>query len=761
MLFAAFIIAAISSMMLLYSYRYDELKQEKKNDLLKKITYCKKDVEKEYEKLSEVAENLSGFSNIEQIVQQENIKPVKEKLNLIFDLFAGLLTKIELIQEKKSLEISYKRDGNFRVIEKKGKLVNLEKNEGFVDENLNLFYKRIFASEAANTTWIQFHINFLEIVKKSLSRFSTEKRTWYALVSNKGKLLLFKAFNQDKQNISIKFTNPDKIERFRNSAENGVIEDCILVCEGKNIPVLSVFSSLKLMNSGYFLVFSSSEKFLFRNLNSYNFKMFVTSMVIGVLLIMIFLSYAKILKSKNKQLIESEKKFRGIFESFVDFYYRADMNGTLVMVSPSCYMLSGFREEELIGKNVEELYVNTFDRKFLIKILISIGYVNDYEIELYNKEREKVFVSMTARLVYGKNRKPKGIEGTLRDITERKQSEKVILESKIKAESAVRAKNEFLTNLSHELKTPLNAIIGYAQIYKEDNKLQNKVRKIFNVIENSGNYLLTLLNDLLDISKNDSGKLLIEKNTFNLHELIYGVINIIKFRADAKQLNFTVIHDSKLPLYLYGDAKRIRQILINILGNAAKYTDKGFIKLTLSYKDSTLKFVINDSGKGIPKENLNEIFNPFFQVKYKGIKNDGTGLGLAITKMIVEAMEGNIEVTSTVNRGTTFTVTLAIEEKKINDNNDTGLKKNAISRFISTRRKDSTEHNFPLPDKKSIILLLASIKTRNISEANQHLDKFENNGFVEFASMVRVNLSKFKIDYLVELLNYFLEDKNE
>lgn len=763
-LLVGIILLTIVSMVLLYFDRYDDLKEEKKQDLLKQITYCKGDIEQEYEKLRNVAENLSTFNTIHLIAENGKAdidNATREKLNLIFDLFQGFLSKIELVQNDKSLEIINLGNGNFGFAEKPTETLQFEGEEGFSGDDLNIFYKKIPITQNTDLSYIKFHLDFVELVKKSVSRFSSEKSAWYALISNNGKLLVLDAFNKDEQNKKIEFTNPAKVERFRKSKETGVIKDCILICEGKDVPVLSVFSKLQLMNSSYVLVFSTSKKFLFRSLNSYNLKMLIATVLIGVLLVWIFYSHAKVLQKKNNQLFESEKKFREIFESFVDLYYRTDVEGNLEMVSPSCYKLSGFKQKELVGKNVKDLYVNPVDRKFMVKILNSIGYVNDYEIELYNKDKVPIFVSMTSKLVYDENSKPIGIEGTLRDITERKLADKVILESKIKAESAVRTKNEFLTNLSHELKTPLNAIIGYAQLYKEDRELKPGIRKIFNIVENSGNYLLTLLNDLLDISKNDSGKLVIEKNSFNLHELIDGVVNIIRFRTDAKELDFVLDQSADLPRYLYGDAKRIRQILINLLGNAAKFTERGFVRLTLRYNDSILKFVISDSGCGIPETSINEIYKPFYQVKSKKEKSDGTGLGLTITKMLVEAMEGRIEVESDIEKGTAFTVTLKVEATMDMSEREAEQRKNMVSKFISSKGPKFGGWNFPVPDRKSLEVLSISIKNRNISEANLLLDRLESNEFMEFASKVRVNLDEFKIDYLVELLNHFLEEKNE
>ena len=232
-----------------------------------------------------------------------------------------------------------------------------------------------------------------------------------------------------------------------------------------------------------------------------------------------------------------------------------------------------------------------------------------------------------------------------------------------KAEAANYAKSLFLAKMSHEIRTPLNVIIGMAELaLRED--ISHDAYKQIDTIKHSGAHLLSIVNDILDFSKIESGKLQIVRVDYYFSSLINDVINIIKMRVMERHISFTVNIDSKIPNALRGDETRIRQILLNILSNAVKYTDKGFIALTVTgliadENSVELTMEIADSGIGIRKENIGKIFDDFVHID-KGHEKaaEGTGLGLAITKNLAQAMGGDISVSSEYGRGSVFTVRL-------------------------------------------------------------------------------------------------------
>lgn len=230
------------------------------------------------------------------------------------------------------------------------------------------------------------------------------------------------------------------------------------------------------------------------------------------------------------------------------------------------------------------------------------------------------------------------------------------------AEAANQAKSTFLANMSHELRTPLNGILGYTQILSRDRTLTNKQQEGINIIQRSGEYLLTLINDILDLAKIEAGKIELYPVDFKFVEFIQDIVDLLKMRAKQKEINFFYEPTSYLPHRVHADDKRLRQILINLLGNAVKFTEQGEVTLKIGQQENKIHFQIQDTGAGIALEDLGKIYEPFRQVGDNTRKAEGTGLGLPITKQLIELMGGELQVKSTPGQGSLFQFAINLSE---------------------------------------------------------------------------------------------------
>ncbi|WP_392534047.1 AAA family ATPase [Nostoc sp. C117] len=255
------------------------------------------------------------------------------------------------------------------------------------------------------------------------------------------------------------------------------------------------------------------------------------------------------------------------------------------------------------------------------------------------------------------------LEAKVQERTQELQEKNVHLQkAEATAQSANRAKSEFLANMSHELRTPLNGILGYAQILQRDKDLTSSQKDGLNIIYQCGDHLLNLINEVLDLSKIEARKMELSPTEFNFSDFLEGVGEICRIRAQQKGIYLIYQPTSNLPQGVRADEKRLRQVLINLLGNAVKFTEVGKVTLKVGYHNYKIRFQVEDTGVGMAPEQLQEIFLPFHQVGENNRKVEGTGLGLSISRKLVQMMGGEIEVQSTLGKGSIFFFDLDLPE---------------------------------------------------------------------------------------------------
>ncbi len=361
-----------------------------------------------------------------------------------------------------------------------------------------------------------------------------------------------------------------------------------------------------------------------------------------------------------KSLTESENKFRVLIEAANDGVLLSK-NGFAFEANPAFCKLFGYSLAEIQNKPIIE-FISKKDQELVMNHVKS-NYALAYECECVKKDGNTFMVEVIGKNLMINNENVR--MSTLRDITELKKAEEILKDSVAKSIQATKAKSEFLANMSHEVRTPLNGIMGMASLLKET-PLTPEQTKYVEVLKNSADNLLVIVNDVLDFSKIEANKMSLEKIDFKIKSLIEDVCHILAPIALKKELTFQAELHSQLPDVVSGDPTRLRQILMNLVNNALKFTLKGSVVIKVSpVSENKIKFEVKDSGIGIPKDSIKEIFVPFSQVDTSTTRQfGGTGLGLSICRQLVELMGGQLEVESEINKGSTFFFT--IELNKVN-----------------------------------------------------------------------------------------------
>lgn len=467
------------------------------------------------------------------------------------------------------------------------------------------------------------------------------------------------------------------------------------------------------------ILFSSKEIYLLPNL----FESVILVLIISVMAIVASYINNELRKQaifKNFLVSISEKKYRNLVENSPEGIFQFTPEGKLVTLNPALQKLLGYQIEEDIKKIV--LPIDVFKRKtdwdLLLKLLEKQGKVRNYRVPFKKKDGTEITVRMNVRRNEDDENYPLLYEGSLQDISQQVQAElekqkalDALRLEKMKADTAAKKaqqesqfKSKFLANMSHEVRTPMNAVMGFLTLIENDLfESREELKSFAKDARVAAESLLGIINNILDLSKVEAGKMELDIVEFDLREEVSKVISIMGQQAKSKGLLIEEYVHPEIPNKIYGDPTRFRQILINLVGNAVKFTDNGKVGVEVDIKSKDENFIelqttVYDTGPGIPQEKLNMLFEPFMQIKGKKSAKEGSGLGLMIAKEFIKLMNGEINVESKVGVGSKFIFTTkmklhnheAIKTEEVTEEKhfDEAIEiKNKVEKKVLTNRK--------------------------------------------------------------------------
>lgn len=372
-------------------------------------------------------------------------------------------------------------------------------------------------------------------------------------------------------------------------------------------------------------------------------------------------------KKIEKALRQSEEKYRGIIENMELGLLEVDVEGKVVRAFDRFCTMTGYSNEDLVGKQAEDILLPEKYQAFLKQQNNDRkeGKAGIYEIELLRKDGSLIWVLISGAPIYDGDGEMVGSLGIHYDITDRKRLEGALQKARQVAEQARAAEQQFLANMSHEIRTPMNTVIGMTHLLYETNPNATQ-REYLHALRFSADSLMGVIDNILDMSKIEAGKLEFESRPFNLRELLVSLRRTFQFRVREKPISVDIEVDPKIKNLVIGDPNRLNQILTNLLSNASKFTEQGIIGVVAHLREQdadkyVVEFRVHDTGIGIPADKLGVIFENFKQADVKITrKYGGTGLGLTIVKQLVELQGGSIRAESTPGTGSLFVVVLPL-----------------------------------------------------------------------------------------------------
>lgn len=412
------------------------------------------------------------------------------------------------------------------------------------------------------------------------------------------------------------------------------------------------------------------------------------------------------METKTRQ---ASRYARSLIEASLDPLFTINPEGKITDINDASINITELTREELIGTDFFEYFTDPDKARDIYKQVFAEGFVADFPLTIRDSKLTQVlFNGSVYKDEYGK---VLGVVVVARDITDHKRIERELVEAKVHAElatkiaeeakvkaegatkiaeNAVKSKQRFLSNMSHEIRTPMHAIIGFTKVLLKTN-ITAKQKEYLNAIKISGDALVVLINDILDLAKVDSGKMVFEQTPFKMAASLSAMVHLFEAKIQEKNLQFVKKYDNKIPKVLVGDPVRLHQIILNLISNAVKFTTKGKITVSVrllkeNVKKATIEFAVTDTGIGIAEDKIKNIFENFQQATSSTSRlYGGTGLGLAIAKQLVEAQGGTIVVKSKLKEGSTFSCILPFLKTKAKTELETEIKELDIKEVRNIR----------------------------------------------------------------------------
>ena len=399
--------------------------------------------------------------------------------------------------------------------------------------------------------------------------------------------------------------------------------------------------------------------------------------IIGYLLIGTDNTARKQIEAEQMQLSQRlrDHQFytRSLFECNIDAIMTTDPSGIITDVNKQMEVLTGCTRDELIGAPFKKSFTDPEQAETSIKLVLSEKKVTNYELTVRARDGKETVVSFNATTFYDRDRKLQGVFAAARDVTERKRLNQVLQEKNVELENAWSvaektnlAKSEFLANMSHELRTPLNSIIGFSEVLQDQlfGQINEKQHDYVLNILTSGRHLLSLINDILDLSKVESGKMELDLSTFSLRELLEASLMMLREKALKGTINLRIDIAPEAETTIEADQRKLKQIMFNLVSNAVKFTPTGgTVDVSALREGNFIKIAVADTGIGIKGEDIPRLFKAFTQLEAVYTKGfEGTGLGLALTRQLVELHGGRVWVESEIGMGSRFCLTIPLTQ---------------------------------------------------------------------------------------------------